>query len=189
MSNSELLKILERARQEKLARLNAKPARQPPASKPPVNWEDRRMRKNKLFLRWLGVLGAMVGFSLFCVVLPLLVAHPPLGKTVLLAIPPNLFVALSWMAGAWYTYDKNRQLGMVLTVGMMPVRLAFFIAWFWLVSFVPGVNVAVLVVTMMVFWGLFTVPEIAMLTSFTNNLQRTSELEPDEEAGARPKPQ
>jgi hypothetical protein len=181
MSRSELLRALEKARQGKLARLKEKPARQPPASRPPVNWKDRSMRKNRLFLRWLGVLGVMVGFSLFCVVLPLLVAYPPLGKTVLLAIPPNLFVALSWMAGAWYTYDKNRQLGMILTVGMMPVRLAFFFIWFWLVSYVPGLNMKVLVVTMMIFWGLFTMPEIAMLASFTSNLQKTSELEPEDE--------
>jgi hypothetical protein len=101
-----------------------------------------------------------------------------LGKTVLLAMPPILFITLSWMAGAWYTYDKNRQLGMLLTAGMIPVRLIFFIAWIWLVSHVPGLNTTILVVAMMVFWGLFTVPEIAMLVSFTNSLQRTSELEP-----------
>lgn len=101
MSRSELLRALEKARQEKLAKLKAQLAPRPPAPKPAVDWKDRSMRKNRLFLRWLGVLGVMVGFSLFCVVLPLLVAYPPLGKTVLLAIPPNLFVALSWMAGAW----------------------------------------------------------------------------------------
>jgi len=181
MTISEFLRTLERGRQEKLARLNAEPAQHPPARKPPVNWKNWKMRKNKLFLRWLGVLGLTVGFSFFCVALPLLVAHPPLGKTILLAMPPILFIALSWMAGAWYTYDKNRQLGMVLTVGMMPVRLAFCVAWVWLVNFVPGLNMVVLVVSMMIFWGLFTVPEVAMLVSFTNNLQRTSELAPDEE--------
>ncbi len=181
MTISELLRTLQTGHQEKLDRLNARPAHPPPASKPPVDWKKRKARKNKLFLRWLGVLGLTVGFSFFCVALPLLVAHPPLGKTVLLAMPPILFMALSWMAGAWYTYDKNRQLGMLLTVGMMPVRLAFFGAWIWLVGYVPGLNMGALVVTMMVFWGLFTVPEIAMLASFTNNLPRTAELEPEEE--------
>jgi hypothetical protein len=181
MKPSELLKTLEKGRQEKLAKLNASPAHGPPSAKPPVDWNNRRKRKNKLFLRWLGVLGVIVGFSVFCVVLPLLVAHPPLGKTVLLAVPPNLFITLSWMAGAWYAYDKNRQLSMVLTVGMTPLRLAFFVSWFWLVSYVPGLNSLVLVVTMMVFWGLFSVPEFAMLLSFNKNLPRTSEIEPKED--------
>lgn len=78
---------------------------------------------------------------------------------------------------------------MILTVGMMPVRLAFFFMWFWLVSYVPGLNMKVLAGAMMVFWGLFAVPEIGMLVSFTSTLQRTSELEPGEEAGAQPKSQ
>jgi hypothetical protein len=188
MKPSELLKTLESGRQEKLAKANAGPARPPVRPKPPVDWKNRRMRKNKLFLRWLGVLGVMVGFSVFCVVLPLLVAHPPLGKTVLLAIPPNLFVTLSWMAGAWYAYDKNRQLSMALTIGMTPVRLAFFVSWFWLVSCVPGLNMGVLLVTMIVFWALFAVPEFAMLVSFTKSLQRTSEIEPEGDGNARPEP-
>jgi hypothetical protein len=179
---SRVLRVLEGDRQEKPDELNAPRAHPRPSSPPPVNWKERRARKNRLLLKWLGVLGITVAFSLVCVVLPLLVAHAPLGKTILLAMPPILFMTLSWMVGAWYSYDKNRQLGMLLTVGMTPVRLAFFGAWIWLAHYVPGLDMKVLLITMMIFWGVFTVPEIAVLVSFTNHLQRTSELDPEEDA-------
>jgi len=188
MNPSEPSSPPESDRQEEPAKLNASPAPDPPSAKPPVDWKNRRMRKNKLFLKWLGVLGVTVCFTVFCVILPLLMAHPPFGKTVLLAIPPNLFVTLSWMAGAWYTYDKNYQLSMALTIGMTPVRLAFFVSWFWLVSYIPGLNMGVLAVTVIVFWGLFAVPEFAMLASFTKNLQRTSEIEPDGDGNSQLEP-
>jgi len=178
MNNLEMMQALEQARQKKLARVKEKLASPPPAPEPPVDWKQRKLQKNRMFRRWLSLLGVMSLFSLCCVVLPLLVVHPPLGKTTLLAMPPNLFITLSWMAGAWYTFDKNRQLGMILTVGMTPVRFAFFAAWIWLATYVPGLDVKVLLLAMMIFWGLFTVPEIGMLVSFTRKLQRTSLLEP-----------
>lgn len=96
-------------------------------------------------------------------------------------MPPNLFISLSWMAGAWYTFDKSRRVGMILTVGMTPVRFAFFAAWIWMVRYVPGMELKELLVAMMMFWGLFTVPEIGMLVGFTKKLQVTSL--PDPKAG------
>jgi len=178
MSIRELMRTLEKGRQDKLARPRAD---EPFADKPIIDWMWRRRIRNHLFFRWLRVLAAMVGVSVVCVVLPLWLAHPPLGKTALLAMPPTLLIAASWMVGAWYTYDKNRNLAMALTVGMIPVRFAFFVAWIWLVRTIPGVDIRALIVAMMVFWALFSLPEFAMLASFTKHLRRTSELEPEED--------
>lgn len=177
MSIRELMRTLEKGRQEKLARARAA---KPSSEKPPIDWKRRRRTRNRIFFRWFGLLAAMVGFSVVFVILPLWLVHPPLGETVLLAMPPTLFIAASWMLGAWYTYDKSRELALTLTVGMMPVRFAFFAAWVWLVHTIPGVDFRALIVAMMVFWVLFSIPEFAMLAGFTKHLQRTAEREPDD---------
>ena len=187
MTTSELLRTLERGRQEKLARLNATPAQQPPSAQATCRLEEPKNEEEQAVPQVARRLGVMVGFSFFCVVLPLLVAHPPLGKTVLLAIPPNLFITLSWMAGAWYTYDKNRQLGHG-SDGWDDACPAGFLRCLDLAGelrsgFEHGSSAG----GHDGFLGSSSLcPRFAMLVSFTNNLQRTSEIEPEGEDRACP---
>lgn len=132
------------------------------------------MTKNEILRRWVVVLAIMVAVALLAAVL-LILYCPDLAATVALAIPPGLFVALSWMIGAWYGLDKGRQLAMILTVGMAPLRLLFCGVWIVLASFIPGVRIEVLLVAVMVIWALFTVPEFGMLISFSHREHANSQ--------------
>lgn len=129
------------------------------------------MTRNRLFLRWLLVLGGIVAGIIFLIAAPLMLVDPAASRIVLLAIPPNLFVALSWMAGAWHAHGRQKPIAMILTMGMIPVRLTFFLAWTWMIHRLLGSHLAGLVLTMMLFWILFAIPEFAMLLGFARNEQ------------------
>ena len=84
----------------------------------------------------------------------------------LLSLPPMLLVAVSWMAGAWWAWDKGRNTFMVATMGAVPLRMFFVLGWAWLVISIPGLPGKVFLPALMLHWVAFTIPEIAMLLEF-----------------------
>lgn len=141
-----------------------------------IDWEKRKQEKNKLFLKYIKLLGASVLVGFFLFILPFLIVHPPFGKGFFLGIPPMLFVVLSWMGGAWWAYDKNLNIFMAVTLGAMPIRILFNLAWVYLAMHIPDVSISCLIFSMMFYWIVFTIPEIAMLLEFSK-LQNIPESE------------
>ena len=96
-----------------------------------------------------------------------------------MGLPPMLFIAFSWMAGAWYAWDKEFPMFMALTLGAMPIRIAAACVWSVFVMGIPEINTGAYFAGMMIFWIAFTVPEFGMLIDFSNKLPRSGgQVEP-----------
>lgn len=162
MRNVDLLRTLSGCRfyqnylhpEDAGGRLPSPESRPPP--RPEQRWVDQLFRKYSLALGWL-LLGSIV-----LIVLPLWVVHPPYGKASLLGIPPMLIGAFSWMAGAWWAWNKDQRVLMAVTLGAMPIRLFIGLAWVWIVLTLREIPVIPFVLAMMWYWILFAVPEFAM---------------------------
>ncbi len=130
--------------------------------------------RNRLFLRYCAVLGAMLVGEVVLLVVPLWLVHPPYGKACLLALPPMVLCALSWMAGAWWGSSKNQLTLMAVTLGAIPVRVFLVLVWVWLVFSIPGMVKLVFVLALMGHWMVFAVPEVAMLIELSGRAPRAS---------------
>ena len=128
---------------------------------------------NALLKRNLILLVSLMVFSLVCVVLPLYVVKPILGKTVLASIPPMLIFTLSWMIPFWKFYNKNEFL-VPITLGLMPFRIILCLVYCYMIlEAVPEINPAYLIGGLIWHWILFSLPEINIMLSTTGQ----SELE------------
>lgn len=176
MTTRELLETLNNtktARAFELARNPPPPP--PPPPLPEINWMERKMEKNKLMLKHLKNLMVCFGFLFVCLVLPVFVAFPDIGRSMLMGLPPMLFIAVSWMVGAWYAWDKDFYVFIALTLGVMPIRFVVGLFWSVFVIRIPQVDVLAYFIGMMIFWIAFTIPEFTMLIDFGNKLPRHGE--------------
>ncbi len=139
----------------------AEPREPPPRPRPPRRWIDQVFRRYSLTVGWL-LLGSML-----LIVVPLWLVHPPYGKACLLGAPPMIIGALSWMAGAWWAWDKDQRVLMAVTMGAMPGRLFIGLAWVWVVLSIRKIPLVPFVFSMMWYWMLFAVPEFAMLVELS----------------------
>jgi hypothetical protein len=107
-------------------------------------------------------------------VVPLWLVYPPYGKACLLALPPMVLCALSWMAGAWWGSSKNQVTLMAVTLGAIPIRVLLVLVWAWLVFSIPGMVKLVFVLALMGHWMVFSIPEVAMMIELTGRAARAS---------------
>ncbi len=176
MTTKELLETLNNtktARAFELARNPPPPP--PPAPLPEINWTERKMEKNKLMLKHVKNLFIVFAFVGIVLVLPVLVAFPAIGRSMLMGLPPMFFIAFTWMAGAWYAWDKAFAVFMALTLGAMPVRLCIGCVWSVFVLKIPEIDQGAYFAGMMIFWVAFTIAEFTMLIDFSNKLPRSGE--------------
>lgn len=103
--------------------------------------------------------------SLIFIVTPLWIVHPPFGKAFLLSIAPNVFLAATWMAGAWWAYEKGFNTFVAATMGMMPIRGMVYLPWVYALTQLPGIPRTPLMVGMAVHFAICLIPEIAMLAN------------------------
>lgn len=148
-----------------LSRLPARPRAKPFFSLRPIT---ASRTSDQVFLKYSALLvGLLVGVVLI-VVAPLWAVYPPYGRSCLLGVPPMFLCALSWMVGAWWAWNRDEWLFMALTMGAIPVRIAFVLAWCWLVLMIPGIALVPLVLAMMLSWTLFSVAEVGMLLELSS---------------------
>ena len=122
---------------------------------------------NTLLVRNLILLVGLVVFSLICVVLPLYVVKPILGKTLLVSIPPMLIFTLSWIIPFWKFHKSNAFLALT-TLGLMPIRIILCLVYcYMMLEAVPEINSVYLVGGLMWHWILFAIPEINIMLSTT----------------------
>lgn len=96
-----------------------------------------------------------------------------------MGLPPMLFIAFTWMVGAWYAWDKEMYTFMALTLGAMPIRLGIGLLWSVFVMKIPEIDTGAYFAGMMIFWTAFTIPEFGMLIDFGNKMPRNGEqIEP-----------
>jgi len=138
------------------------PANESRSAPPPARrWIDQVCRKYSMMIGWL-LLG-----TILLIVVPLWLVNPSYGKACLLGAPPMVVGALSWMAGAWWAWDKDQRVLMAVTVGTVPARLFLGLAWVWVVMTLREVPLIPFVFSMMWYWMLFTVPEFVMLVELS----------------------
>jgi hypothetical protein len=178
MNHRDLTNVLSGCRFYRRPDENADGQHEPPPEPEDVDWEERRRWKRQIFKKYCLLLTGLVAGSALLIIAPLWLAHPPYGKAFLLSLPPVVLIALSWMAGAWWAWDKSKNVFMVATMGGIPLRLLLVLAWAWLVLSIPGVPVKVFLPALMLHWALVTVPEIAMLVEFSRKTGNNSEAEP-----------
>jgi len=180
MTNRELLETLSNtktARAFELARNPPPPL--PPPPLPEVDWARRTMEKNTLMLKHCKNLIICFGLLLLTLVLPVFVAYPDVGRSMLMGLPPMLFIAATWMVGAWYAWDKEFPIFMSLTIGAMPIRFGVGLLWSIFAVNLPGVDQLAYFMGMMIFWIAFTIPEFTMLIDFSNKLPKSGgQVEP-----------
>jgi hypothetical protein len=178
MNHRDLTNVLSGCRFYRRPEENADDQHEPPPEPADVDGDQRRQSKSRIFKRYCLLLAALVAGSVLLIITPLWLAHPPYGKAFLLSLPPMAVVALSWMAGAWWAWDRGKNVFMVATMGGIPLRLVLVLAWAWLVISIPGVPVKVFLPALMLHWALVTVPEIAMLLEFSRKEGNKSVGEP-----------
>lgn len=143
------------------------------------DWAKRQVEKNTVFTKYLKILTFCFLGTLLFLILPTALAYPSFGKSLLMGLPPILFMSLSWLLGTWYSWDKERYIFLALTVGAMPLRCGLGLIWVAGISYLPEMNLGALIFGMMVFWMLFTTIEIGMITEFGKKFPRNmNELEP-----------
>jgi len=158
-----------------------KPETKDDVQKTPIDWHERQVMKN-IFLK--KYLISIAIFSACCVVLiamPFLIAYAPIGKSLVLALPPSIMISLSWCFAMWWAYDKGTHILHAVTVGAMPLRISVVLGWIFLCTKIPGIQIYVLVIGMMIFWAVLMIPEVMMFYRFSQNLERTTEIEPKRE--------
>lgn len=177
MTTRELLEVLGRIKTAQAYAKTSEPIAYPIVVPEIVDWSTRMKEKNKLFIKHLGIIGISFSFSVLFGVLPFWLVDPSYGKSVMMGLPPMFLMAFSWMLGAWWAFDKDRLLFMGVTMGVTPLRLFFCAVWAAVVCRMPGIHLELFIFSMMIYWVLFTVSEIAMLIEFTKKLPCTSRLE------------
>lgn len=146
--------------------------------KDPIDWWRRQIVKNILLKKYLISTAIITISCLVLVVLPFSIAYIPFGKALLLAMPPMLIISLSWSLATWWAFDKGHRLLYSVTVGAAPLRIAFGLGWVLVCAEIPGINIIVLVLGMMIFWSMLMVPEVMLFFRFSQNLEPTAEIEP-----------
>tara|TARA_R100000808_G_C2105497_1_gene121249 strand:+ start:318 stop:800 length:483 start_codon:yes stop_codon:yes gene_type:complete len=143
-----------------------------------INWDQRADIKNQLIKSCLKTLLYCVLGSLAFFTLPAFIINIELGKAFLLALFPMLFMCLSWIIPVWKFFDRKAFL-LPLTIGAMPMRIGVCLGFIVLVKrYSPEVDIAALVLAMMSYWLLFSIPELIMISNFTKTLDFTSQDEP-----------
>jgi len=143
-----------------------------------INWDQRADIKNQLIKSCLKTLLYCVLGSLAFFTLPAFIINIELGKAFLLALFPMLFMCLSWIIPVWKFFDRKAFL-LPLTIGAMPMRIGLCLSFIFLVKrYSPEVDIAALVLAMMLYWLLFSIPELIMIANFTKTLDFTSQDEP-----------
>ena len=143
-----------------------------------INWDQRADIKNQLIKSCLKTLLYCVLGSLAFFTLPAFIINIELGKAFLLALFPMLFMCLSWIIPVWKFFDRKAFL-LPLTIGAMPMRIGLCLSFIFLVKrYSPEVDIAALVLAMMLYWLLFSIPELIMIANFTKSLDFTSQDEP-----------
>ena len=143
-----------------------------------INWDQRADIKNQLMKSCLKTLLYCVLGSLAFFTLPAFIINIELGKAFLLALFPMLFMCLSWIIPVWKFFDRKAFL-LPLTIGTMPMRIGVCLGFIVLVKrYSPEVDIAALVLAMMLYWLLFSIPELIMIANFTKSLDFTSQDEP-----------
>ena len=143
-----------------------------------INWDQRADIKNQLIKSCLKTLLYCVLGSLAFFTLPAFIINIELGKAFLLALFPMLFMCLSWIIPVWKFFDRKAFL-LPLTIGAMPMRIGLCLSFIFLVKrYSPEVDITALVLGMMSYWLLFSIPEITMIANFTKTLDFTSQDEP-----------
>ena len=138
---------------------------------------------NTLLVRNLILLVGLVVFSLICVVLPLYVVKPILGKTLLVSIPPMLIFTLSWIIPFWKFRNNNAFL-VPVTLGLMPIRIMLCMAYSYMIlEALPDINPSYFVGGLMWHWILFAIPEINIMLSTTGQSELESFLILDKSKG------
>jgi hypothetical protein len=143
----------------------------------PPDPETAQAVRNRLFVKYCAVLGVMLVGVVVLFVVPLWLVYPPYAEACLLALPPMVLCALSWMAGAWWGSSKNQLALMAVTLGAIPMRVLLVLVWAWLVFSIPGMVKLVFVLALMGHWMVFAIPEIAMVIELTGRTARPSPAE------------
>lgn len=181
MNTRELLEVLDRTKTAKrLQEVRHAPIVYPEQVWPEINWVERGMAKNRVFKKYLLLLFGTLGLLLLVFVAPLWAVYPPYGKGFLMALPPMILMASSWMAGAWWAWDKSRAIFAAVTVGGMPIRLGICLMWCFLVFQTPGLHEGMMIWAMMGSWVAFTALEIGMIQEMSKKAPATPHLEPDD---------
>lgn len=163
------------------AQAGESPGRSPPDS------EAAREKINRVFTRYCVVLGSLFLGDVLLLVAPLWLVYPPYGRACLLGLPPMILCALSWMAGAWWAWDRNQHILMAVTMGASPVRMLLILVWAWLVLTIPEVSVLVFMFGLVLHWTVFTIPEFAMLLEMTKAMHAKPATK-EEKAEEQPQP-
>jgi hypothetical protein len=175
MTTKELLETLNNCKfcQDYIKATQQKPIEEPIEKElPKVNWNERKIMKNRILVKYLKIFGVIVLVSIIFLISPLWLASAPYGKGAMLSIPPMLFMSLTWLLSAWWAWDKDKYLFFCITMGGIPVRLVFGGIWAIIIVKMPGINLEIFVTFLMLFWVIFSIPEIAMLIEFSNKLPR-----------------
>ncbi len=165
MDNRELLRTLSGCRFYRRY-LEAQQAGISPSHEPTIPAipprQQKRRHARRLYRKYSAVVGILLGVGVVLIITPLWLAHPPYGKAFLLSLPPMLICALSWMAGVWWAWDKDRIIFLAVTIGVTPARLFLGLAWAWMVLSIPDLPCFAFVLGLMWHWLVFAIPEFGM---------------------------
>lgn len=144
---------------------------------PSVNWKERKEMKNKVFVKHLKIFFGLVIFYHLFVSVPFLLAYTPYAMIAALAMPPMALITLSWMAAAWWAWDKDRFIFFAVTLGAVPLRLGLALLYAVICLSIPNINPQLFAIALMINWILFTIAEFAMVLDFGKKFPPVNEIE------------
>ena len=114
------------------------------------------------------ILSAICGLSLFLFAVPLSWIDLDVSLAYILGIPPQLFVSISWVLGAWYGQKYYPDKIFLFTFGFIPIRFAIEVGWFLLLMQIANFNLGIAIASAIVHFSLFTIPQILFINNLTS---------------------
>tara|TARA_A100000172_G_scaffold46213_1_gene28600 strand:+ start:3464 stop:3841 length:378 start_codon:yes stop_codon:yes gene_type:complete len=109
----------------------------------------------------------ILGVSLLLFAAPLYLVDPSLSVGYICGIPPQVFVSLSWVWGAWYAFKNCPEKVFQFTLSFIPIRMGVEVAWFLMVAQNSDISLAVAVGSGIMHFALFMIPQAVTINNLT----------------------
>lgn len=163
MTTKNMLETLDSTKMVQKASQSSTPLGRPAKI---IDWPHRLKEKNRLFYRHITLLFILVTLSIVAINISRFWINTNTVQSLFLSLPPILLLILSWIIPGWL-FLYNPALLLPTTLGAIPIHIVWIVAFVYLVkTFLPHIEISVLVTGMMGHWVLFSIVEISMLHHF-----------------------
>ena len=123
-----------------------------------------------ILTNYIKAVALILGVSLFLFAMPLYFVDPSMAIGYISGIPPQVFVSLSWVWGAWYAFRNCPEKVFQFTLSFIPIRMAVEVAWFLMIAQNPDISLAIAVGSGIMHFALFMIPQAITINNLTGTV-------------------